>query len=65
MKFCNFAGAHKTRRMPHPMVDKFNDMVIHIDTLSAFYRQTDRQTDGLTELVVRYHSLHAVHADTL
>ena len=38
---------------------KFSDVFTHLDTITAFYRRTDRQTDRRTDMVKQYRILHA------
>ena len=54
LEYCNDSEAQKTRTMPLPESQKYNDMCILLDTIPALDRRTDR--NGNT-------TLHSVYAD--
>ena len=59
MEFCNGGGAQNKNDVLLGR-QKCEDMCIRLDTKPAL----DRQTDGRTELVTQYRSLHAVHDES-
>jgi len=44
---------------------KCDDMSIRLDTEPALDRQTDRQTEGRTDLLKQYRALHVLHVDAV
>lgn len=45
MAFSNGGRAKKTRLMPLPDGEKFDDAYNHLDTISAVYGRSDRRTE--------------------